>query len=117
MEPNTWTKQSLARQSRLENARGYDERWAHLGAATASPRRSAVRHVPGVSFEHVQTISAVRCADCAASLSAMRRYGLLVFGATPEGDDVARAPRDRPQVHRDRESVEPMQSFLQGVSR
>ena len=109
-------KQSQARQTRLENAGGYDERWAHLGPAAASPWRSAVTHVQGVSPEHVQTISVVWCADGAASLSATQRYGLLVLGATTEGDDVALALRDRPQVHRAREFVEPSQSLLWEVS-
>jgi len=116
MEPNTWTMQPLARQTRLVTAGGYDERLVQLGLATASQPRSAVRHVQGVPLEHVQPISVVWCADGAASLSATRRYDPLVFGATTEGDDVALVLRDRPQVHRDREFVELSESFLQEVS-
>lgn len=116
MEPNTWTMQPLARQTRLVTARGYDERWTHLGPSKGSQRRSAARDVQGAALEHAQPMSVVWCADGAASLSATRRYDPLVFGATTEGDDVALALRDRPQVHRDREFVELSQSFLQEVT-
>lgn len=64
----------------------------------------------------MQAISVVWCADCAANLFATRRYDPLLFGATTEGDDVALALRDHPQVHPDREFVELSRSFLQQVT-
>jgi len=119
MEPNTWTMQPLARQRRLVTARGYDERWTHLGPMTASQRRIGVRHVQEVALEHLQTRSVVWCAEGAASLSATRRCDPLVFGAMTVAcvvDGVALALRGRPRVHRDRESAELSQGFLQAVS-
>ncbi len=117
MERNTWTMlHSLARQTRPVTARGYDERWAHLGLATASQRHSAVRYVRGVSLKQGQTISVVWCADVAASLSVTRRCDLLGFGATTAAEDVAHALRDRPRVRRDRDRVELCQSSSQEVS-
>lgn len=107
MEPNRWTMQPLARQTRPLTAGRYEEKWAHSGRVPPRQSRAAARTLDWVGLEYPQMTSVVWCADVAAGLSATRRCDLpLGFGATTMADDVALALRVRHRVLRGRESVE-----------